>query len=453
MCMKLSEEKFHKLFKKVIGNLLVNLYDRNSYIVRETCICFGKIMIARRAQFVKFALRTLEALYEVLKINDEKIHISAHQAAKVLIRFIPDSKKFPIFAFVCKGCCEKTFKQIRQSSFEYVNHILARMVQCDQDRNDRFWAYMAKLLDSGLSDADQTVRDASYSALVKTEILREDIAKGYTKTLRKSQKEKYNNIKEYVLTHIQEEDFGSEGPGLLIALGGVGHMHNGSAASGKNDWGQMLDSPRSPREDNSNNSNKKHKKKNNSISKSVSKLKLNKGASSPRDKSSRKLGTPSPKIGTDTKFTLSQQGFAELGAKYQADRDKKDRKDDKKLKKQQSRKSSKSPNPHKRSSSKGRSNTVSVDDYNSNKKKGSKKKRGQSSLTTDDYIPERKRDRANTGRSNSKTRPATARISSEKKRKNNKKNDSNSVKELNKKKKNDSNSIKELNKKKKKKKT
>eukprot|EP01084_Bolivina_argentea_P160560 279588_1 len=225
MCMKLSEEKFHKLFKKVIGNLLVNLYDRNSYIVRETCICFGKIMIARRAQFVKFALRTLEALYEVLKINDEKIHISAHQAAKVLIRFIPDSKKFPIFAFVCKGCCEKTFKQIRQSSFEYVNHILARMVQCDQDRNDRFWAYMAKLLDSGLSDADQTVRDASYSALVKTEILREDIAKGYTKTLRKSQKEKYNNIKEYVLTHIQEEDFANEGPGLLIVLGG---MNNGS---------------------------------------------------------------------------------------------------------------------------------------------------------------------------------------------------------------------------------
>eukprot|EP01084_Bolivina_argentea_P032154 59477_1 len=216
MCMKLSEERFHKLFKKVIGNLLISLYDRNSYIVRETCICFGKIMIARRTQFIKFALKTFEALYELLKISDEKIHISAHQAAKALIRFIPDSKKFQIFAVVCKGCCEKQFTQIRQYSFEYVNHVLARMIKCDQDRNDRFWLKMEKILESGLSDVDQVVRDASYSALVKTEILRKDIAKRYIKTLRKSQKEKYNNIKKYVLTHMTDEDFGSEGPGLLI---------------------------------------------------------------------------------------------------------------------------------------------------------------------------------------------------------------------------------------------
>merc|ERR1712190_400221 len=124
MCMKLSEEKFHKLFKKCLGNIILQLYDKKNYVIRETCVCFGKIMIARRAQFVKFAVRTLEALYEIIKINDDKTHNSAHQAAKVLIRFIPDSKKFPIFAIVTKGCQEKAFLQTRDSSFEYVNHIL-----------------------------------------------------------------------------------------------------------------------------------------------------------------------------------------------------------------------------------------------------------------------------------------------------------------------------------------
>eukprot|EP01084_Bolivina_argentea_P082882 150066_1 len=99
---------------------------------------------------------------------------------------------------------------------------------------------MEKILDSGLSDADQVVRDAAYSALVKTEILRDDIAKGYIKTLRKQKKEKYNNIKRYVVDHIQEEDFGSEGPGLLIASGG---RNNGSNAS-NTDWGEDKRNPK-----------------------------------------------------------------------------------------------------------------------------------------------------------------------------------------------------------------
>ncbi len=51
-----------------------------------------------------------------------------------------------------------------------------------------FWNYMVKILDSGLSYADQQVRDASYSVLVKTEVLRQDMAKEYIKTLRTSTK-------------------------------------------------------------------------------------------------------------------------------------------------------------------------------------------------------------------------------------------------------------------------
>ena len=219
MCMKLSEDKFHKQFKKCIGNITSHLFDRKAYVMREACVCLGKIMIARRAQFVKFAVRTLEALYEIIKINGDKRHFCAHQAAKVLIRFIPDSKKFPIFAIVTKGCTEKAFSLTRNSSFEYVNHILARMVQVDQSRNDRFWAYMDKILESGLNDSDQNVRDSAYSALAKTEVLRKDLAVEYIKTLRKAAKDKYVGIKKHVLQNIQDEDFGAEGPGLLIALG------------------------------------------------------------------------------------------------------------------------------------------------------------------------------------------------------------------------------------------
>eukprot|EP01084_Bolivina_argentea_P160561 279591_1 len=113
----------------------------------------------------------------------------------------------------------------------------------------------------------------------------------------------------------------------------------------------------------------------------------------------------------DSNYDLASLRAQYLAAQRRTNSNKKDSNYDKKVKKQ-SRKSSESPNLHKQS------NTLSVE----NKKKTNRKKRGQSSLTTDDYIPEKRTD--------SKTRPATARISSEKNRKNNTKNNSNTVKEL-----------------------
>merc|ERR1712154_738386 len=277
--------------------------------------------------------------YEIIRINDQKTHLSAHQAAKVLIRFIPDSKKFPIFAIVAKGCTEKKYPLTRQSSFEYVNHILARMVQVDQARNDRFWAYIEKILNSGLNDADQNVRDAAYSALAKTELLRNNLSKQYVESFRKTQKDKYNSIKKYVLAHIQEEGFGSEGPGLLVAL----------------------------RDHGSNGSTKSHKKKINVSNTKITKS--NKGATSPKLMDKNKLN---PKITTDSRFTLTPQGFAELGAKYNAN---KQNKQNKSLKKSQSRKNTHSPDSRKKSRSpnhsKGRSYTVDE----SGSKKGQKGKK------------------------------------------------------------------------------
>merc|ERR1712087_35387 len=333
--------------------------------IREACICLGKIMIARRAQFVKFAVRTLEALYEIIKINDDKTHYSAHQAAKVLIRFIPDSKKFPIFAIVTKGCTEKSFSLTRNSSFEYVNHILARMVQVDQSRNDRFWAYMDKILESGLNDSDQNVRDAAYSALAKTALLRKELASEYVKTLRKSAKEKYVGIKKYVLRNIQDEDFGAEGPGLLIALG-----HSTSSLSVGSDTGSPTP--------------KKHK----SVKSPSSKLK----------------GT----ITSDSRFTMTPMGFAELGAAYNAN-------------KQSLRKSShqvtssKQQKKANRDRAKNRSATVGVSEKksrrtysNSSNGSNSSSKKKKKAQTTDDYTPQRGRDRANSKRKTN--RPKTARI-------------------------------------------
>merc|ERR1712083_376070 len=226
----------------------------------------------------------------------------------------------------------------------YVNHILARMVQVDQSRNDRFWAYMDKILESGLSDSDQNVRDAAYSALAKTKILRKDLASEYVKTLRKSAKDKYIGIKKYVLQNIQDEDFGAEGPGLLIALG-----HSTSSLSVGSDT----------------------------------------GSPAPGRKSPKKLKAA---ITSDSRFTMTPMGFAELGAAYNANKQ-----SGKQLRKSShqiggnKQKKSKSPAAN-RERMKNRSATVGVSDKksrrtNSNMSNGSSRgsKKKKKALTTDDY--------------------------------------------------------------------
>ena len=62
--------------------------------MRETCIAFAKIMIARRANFLKFAPRVLETLYECIRVKIEIVSVTAQQCAKVMVKFLPDSKSY-----------------------------------------------------------------------------------------------------------------------------------------------------------------------------------------------------------------------------------------------------------------------------------------------------------------------------------------------------------------------
>ena len=140
-----------------------------------------------------------------------------------------------------------------------------------------------------------TVRDAACSALAKTEILRPDHAAEHVAKLRKSQRDKYFQIKQYVVENIQEEDFGSEGPGLLIALGShtrLSSNHSGTSSVGNN---SDYESALSPRESPSKKSRKRP----------------NRSRGSGDSGNGNHLG-----ITSNSRFTLTPQGFAKEAQKY-----------------------------------------------------------------------------------------------------------------------------------------
>ena len=120
---------------------LTQLADRKTYVIREACQCLGNIMIEPCAQCVKLAVCMLEALYAVILLTDN--------GAKVLIRFIADSKKL---AKACadKGCSSRL-----------------RVCCIEQDRSQRFWAYVTKILHSG---TDKLLWDGLHCAQRHSEI-------------------------------------------------------------------------------------------------------------------------------------------------------------------------------------------------------------------------------------------------------------------------------------------
>merc|ERR1711879_1094873 len=100
----------------------------------------------------------------------------------------------------------------------------------------------------------------------------------------KSQREKYFSIKQYVVENIQEEDFGSEGPGLLIALRNHSRLSSNRSDNMSVGSNSDYDSAFSPRSDSP---KKKRKKK-------------SQGSSG----NEQHLG-----IRSDTRFTLTTKGF------------------------------------------------------------------------------------------------------------------------------------------------
>lgn len=211
MCLKMDTKKFIKIFRRVIGMFCTQLKDfRHPFVMRETCIALAKIMTGKRAQFLKFAPRLLDTLYECIHVQKPEIlHLSAHQCARTMVRFVPDSKHFPLFARITDGVCDTKFVRVRTSSYEFVNRILTTMVIADQSRTDKFWNLMEICLKSGINDGDQHVRHQSYVALAKIEILNIDLNVKYVHQLRKIAKDKYDVVYRNVMQDMSNQDFGS----------------------------------------------------------------------------------------------------------------------------------------------------------------------------------------------------------------------------------------------------
>ena len=85
-----------------------------SAVVRECCIVIAKIAIVQKGKMTRWAPRILEALFSVIRMKVEIMNISAHQAAKAVVRCVPDNKKLDLLNKLKAATLEKGYAVVRQ---------------------------------------------------------------------------------------------------------------------------------------------------------------------------------------------------------------------------------------------------------------------------------------------------------------------------------------------------
>merc|ERR1719499_1699571 len=148
----MNQKKFNQLMRPVREPLIQQLEDRRSAVVRECCIVIAKIAMVQEKNMTRWAPRILEALFFAIRQKVEIIAISAHQAAKAIVRCVPDSKKLDLLKKL-KAASVENYIIMRQRAFEYLTMMIRDTKENGTKRSGDFWTKSVNMVEHGVQDA------------------------------------------------------------------------------------------------------------------------------------------------------------------------------------------------------------------------------------------------------------------------------------------------------------
>jgi len=198
----MKKKKFDQIMRQVREPLMVQLGDRRSIVVRECCIVIAKVSIVRQKWMTRWVPRILEVLFEVIRMNVDIMSLSGQQAAKAIIRCVPDDgKKLEILTKLTKATKE-THIIVREKAFEYIRMLLEQTRVDGTKRSKNFWLKIIKALKAGLQDAAGDVRTSATMAACELYVKNKTRTENEVLTvLRPAQRDNFHQIlQEYTAT-------------------------------------------------------------------------------------------------------------------------------------------------------------------------------------------------------------------------------------------------------------
>jgi len=175
-CKKQSKKRFDTLMRPVREPLLLQLGDRRSAVVRECCIVIAKIALTQTSYLTKWAPRIIEVLFETMRIRVEIISVSAHQAARAVVRCVPESRRMELTTQLLKSSSQP-YIIVRQKSYQYINMMLHHTREESIKKSKEYWNNIIAGLVKGLQDPSIEVRKAAMFTTCEVYLLNESRTK------------------------------------------------------------------------------------------------------------------------------------------------------------------------------------------------------------------------------------------------------------------------------------
>ncbi|ETO17641.1 hypothetical protein RFI_19679, partial [Reticulomyxa filosa] len=133
--------------------------DPRTAVQRVSCEALSKIIRRWNKDYLRYAPKTIEKMYELVRINVLITSQSGTGVIRSIVKVVPDSRRFTIMESLGNEATTSKFQDLKATCFDFLCLYLSKQVPALKGE-DEFWTKLLPYAEAGLKDV-ANVRDSA----------------------------------------------------------------------------------------------------------------------------------------------------------------------------------------------------------------------------------------------------------------------------------------------------
>jgi len=190
MCQpNLSVDKFHASFRVFLDLFIKQSKDPRTSVQRVACEAFSKMVRRWNKDYLRYAPKNIEKMYELVRINVLITSQSGTGVVRTIIKAVPDSRRLTIMEALGNEATTSKFQDLKATCFDFLCLYLSKQTPALKG-DDEFWKKLIPYAEAGIKDV-ANVRDAALWLISMIQQERMDLTLSILKTMGDHLKDRY----------------------------------------------------------------------------------------------------------------------------------------------------------------------------------------------------------------------------------------------------------------------
>jgi len=185
----LAVDKFHSTFRTFLDLFIKQSKDPRTAVQRVTCEALSKIIRRWSKDYLRYAPKTIEKMYELVRINVLITSQSGTGAIRTVIKTVPDSRRLTIMEALGNEATNSKFQDLKATCFDFLCLYLSKQPPSLKG-DDEFWTKLVPYVEAGIKDV-ANVRDSALWLFSMIQQERIDLALAVIKQMGDHLKDRY----------------------------------------------------------------------------------------------------------------------------------------------------------------------------------------------------------------------------------------------------------------------